>query len=190
MGREQDRRAAIAKAQIELNKKLAYLDTETTGLRDTDQIVEICLIDNDGAVLLDSLIKPTVPIPPDATRVHGITNAMVSNAPTWPEVWPRLEPILAERRLAIYNADYDVRLLQQTQRVHGLTWDLPLSQFCIMKLYAQYRGDWNARSGSYRWVSLDDARWQCHLELPNAHRAKADTLLARAVLHYIAAQKA
>jgi DNA polymerase III subunit epsilon len=190
MGREQDRKAAIAKAQIELNKKLAYLDTETTGLKDRDQIVEICLIDNDGVVLIDSLVKPTVKIPFDATRVHGITEAMVSNAPTWAELWPQLEPILAERRLAIYNADYDLRLMQQSHRVHGLSWQTPISQFCIMKLYAQYRGDWNARSGSYRWVSLDDARWQCHLALPNAHRAKADTLLARAVLQYVAAQKA
>jgi DNA polymerase-3 subunit epsilon len=189
MGREQDRLAAIAKAQIELNKKLAYLDTETTGLKDHDQIVEICVIDNDGTVLIDSLVKPTVKMPLDATRIHGITDAMVSNAPTWPELWPQLEPIFAERRLAIYNADYDLRLLQQSHRAHRLTWQTTLSHFCIMKLYAQYRGEWNARSGSYRWVSLDDARWQCHLDLPNAHRAKADTLLARAVLHYVAAQK-
>ena len=64
-----------------------------------------------------------------------------------------------------------------------------LSHFCIMKLYAQFRGDWNARAGSYRWHGLDDARWQCGLNLSNAHRAHADTLLARAVLHYVAAQR-
>jgi hypothetical protein len=58
-----------------------------------------------------------------------------------------------------------------------------------MKLYARFRGDWNSRAGSYRWYSLDDARWQCGLELPNAHRAHADTLLARAVLNFIAAQR-
>ncbi len=190
MGREQDRKAAIAKAQIELNKKLAYLDTETTGLKAHDQIVEICLIDNDGAVLIDSLVKPTVKIPSDATRIHGITDAMVSHAPTWPELWPQLEPLFAERRIAIYNADYDLRLMKQSHRVHGLIWQTTISQFCIMKLYAQYRGNWNAWSGSYRWVSLDDARWQCHLEFPNAHRARADTLLARAVLQVVAAQKA
>jgi hypothetical protein len=38
----------------------------------------------------------------------------------------------------------------------------------------------NSRAGNYRWHSLDDARWQCGLDLPNAHRAQADTLLARA----------
>src|SRR5512143_110571 len=161
MGREQERRAAIAKAQSELNKKPAYLDTETTGLKDYDQIVEICLIDNDGAVLIDSLVKPTVKIPFDATRVHGITDAMVSNAPTWPEVWPHVEALLTTRRIAIYNAEYDLRLMKQSHLAHHLIWSPVLSQFCIMKLYAQFRGDWNSRTGNYRWYSLDDARGQC-----------------------------
>ena len=67
MGREHDRRAAIAQAQIELNKKPIYLDTETTGLKDFDQIVEICLLEHDGSIALQSLVKPTVKIPPDAT---------------------------------------------------------------------------------------------------------------------------
>src|SRR5512137_696491 len=101
MGREQDRRAAIAQAQIELNKRPIYLDTETTGLKNADQIVEICLLDHDGTVLVDSLVRPTVKIPPDATRVHHITDAMVAAAPTWPELWPQLEPLLTQRRIVI-----------------------------------------------------------------------------------------
>jgi DNA polymerase-3 subunit epsilon len=188
MGREQNRRAAIALAQIELNKKPIYLDTETTGLKDYDQIVEICLLDHDGSIAFQSLVKPTVKIPPDATRVHHITDALVSTAPTWPEIWPQVEAVVTVRRIAIYNADYDLRLMQQSNRAHGLAWSTPISHFCIMKLYAQFRGDWNSRAGNYRWHSLDDARWQCGLDLPNAHRAQADTLLARAVLHYVAAQ--
>jgi DNA polymerase-3 subunit epsilon len=189
MGREQDRRAAIAQAQIELNKQLIYLDTETTGLKDRDQIVEICLLDHDGSIVFESLVKPTVKIPPDATRVHHITDALVSTAPTWPEIWPQVEAVLTTRRIAIYNAEYDLRLMQQSHRAHGLAWSTSLNHFCIMKLYAQFRGDWNARAGNYRWYSLDDARWQCGLNLPNAHRAHADTLLARAVLHYVAAHR-
>lgn len=189
MGREHDRRAAIAQAQIELNKKPIYLDTETTGLKDTDQIVEICLLEHDGSIALQSLVKPTGKIPPDATRVHHITDAMVSTAPAWPELWPQLEAILTTRRIAIYNAEYDLRLLKQSHTAHGLSWSASLSSLCIMKLYAQFRGDWNSRAGNYRWYSLDDARAQCGLNLPNAHRAQADTLLARAVLHYVAAQR-
>jgi len=189
MGREHDRRAAIAQAQIELNKKPIYLDTETTGLKDTDQIVEICLLDHDGSIAFQSLVKPSVKIPPDATRVHHITDAMVSAAPTWPELWPQLEPLLSTRRIAIYNAEYDLRLLKQSHVAHKLDWSTAISSFCIMKLYAQFRGDWNSRAGNYRWHSLDDARAQCGLDLPNAHRAQADTLLARAVLQYVAVQR-
>ena len=189
MGREQDRRAAIAQAQIELNKKPIYLDTETTGLKDHDQIVEICLLEHDGSIAFQSLVKPTVKIPPDATRVHHITDAMVSTTPTWAEIWPQIETLLTARRIAIYNADYDLRLLKQSHLAHGLSWSAPVNSFCIMKLYAQFRGDWNSRTGNYRWHSLDDARAQCGLDLPNAHRAHADTLLARAVLQHIAAQR-
>jgi DNA polymerase-3 subunit epsilon len=189
MGREHDRRAAIAQAQIELNKKPIYLDTETTGLKERDQIVEICLLEHDGSVALHSLVRPIVKIPLDATRVHHITDAMVSTAPTWLELWPQLEAILTTRRIAIYNAEYDLRLMQQSHRAHGLNWSVVISSFCIMKLYAQFRGDWNSRAGNYRWHSLDDARAQCGLDLPNAHRAQADTLLARAVLQFIAVQR-
>ena len=189
MSREQDRRAAIAQAQIELNKKLIYLDTETTGLNDLDQIVEICLLDHDGSLAFQSLVKPTVQIPAEATRIHHLTDALVSTAPTWPEVWQQVEAILTTRRIAIYNAEYDLRLMRQSHRAYGLAWSTPVNHFCVMKLYAQFRGEWNSRTRNYRWHSLDDARWQCSLDLPNAHRAHADTLLARAVLHYVAAQR-
>jgi DNA polymerase III subunit epsilon len=189
MGREHDRRAAVVQAQIELNKKPICLDTETTGLKENDQIVEICLLEHDGSIVFESLVKPTVKIPPDAMRVHHITDAMVSTAPAWPEIWQQVETILTTRRIAIYNAEYDLRLMLQSHRAHGLAWSASISHFCVMKLYARFRGDWNSRAGSYRWYSLDDARWQCGLDLPNAHRAHADTLLARAVLNFIAAQR-
>lgn len=52
------------------------LDTETTGLDNTAEIVEISVINDQGEVLLDTLIKPTKPIPGDATAIHGITNEM------------------------------------------------------------------------------------------------------------------
>jgi DNA polymerase-3 subunit epsilon len=189
LSREQARREAVAKAQIELRKQPVYLDTETTGLKPTDQIVEIRFVDHDGSVLFESLVKPTIAIPSDAARVHGITAATVKDAPSWPEIWPQVEAILSTRRVAIYNADYDLRLIQQTQRVHRLAWQTAVSNVCIMLLYAQFRGEWDSRRGGYRWHSLENARLQCRLSLPNAHRARADALLARAVLEYMAQQR-
>jgi hypothetical protein len=49
-----------------------------------------------------------------------------------------------------------------------------------MKLYADF-------IGSRRWQRLEEAGRQCRLELPNSHRAKDDTLLARAVFQYMVA---
>ncbi|MCW3664158.1 3'-5' exonuclease, partial [Burkholderia cenocepacia] len=56
------------------------LDTETTGLDESAEIVEIAVIDDAGNVLLNTLVKPKHPIPNSATAIHGITNAMVATA--------------------------------------------------------------------------------------------------------------
>ncbi len=185
-----NRQAAIAQAQIELNRQPVYLDTETTGLGDADQIVEIGIVDGEGSVLFESLVKPIGRMTPDAMRVHHITDAMVANAPTWKEVWPQVEAVLTGRRIGIYNADFDLRMLRQSHRAHQLPWQpQAVSSFCIMKLYARFRGERNYRTGDFRWHSLDEAGYQCRIDLPNAHRAAADALLARAILYYIAEAK-
>jgi hypothetical protein len=48
-----------------------FLDTETTGLSgERDRIVEIAIIGDDGSVLVDTLVNPRVPIPPEATAIR------------------------------------------------------------------------------------------------------------------------
>jgi DNA polymerase III subunit epsilon len=190
MNRTSPRLIAIERAQAELLRQPVYLDTETTGLNPDDQIVDICIVDHAGAVLVDSLVKPTRRIPASASAIHGITDAMVQTAPTWPELWPRVQAALAGRRVAIYNADYDVRLLRQTHRAHGLPWPLAgVDSFCVMNLYAQFIGEWDARHNKYRVYRLDVAARRCNLpDAGPAHRARADALSARGVLHYVADQ--
>lgn len=174
-----------AKELVALNP--VYLDTETTGLDSAAQIVEICVLDSDGSVLVDSLVRPTIRIPREATAVHHLTDAVVSGAPTWAQLWPRVAQALTGRAIAIYNAEYDHRLMQQSHHAYGLRWEWPPASFaCVMLLYAQYRGEWNARYGNYRWHKLEEAGAQCGLTLPNTHRAQADALLARSVLHTLA----
>jgi DNA polymerase-3 subunit epsilon len=176
------RELAIQQAQDEILHKPVYLDTETTGLEEFDQIVEICVLDSNGSVLVDSLIKPTCKIPAGVIKLHGITDEMVKDKPTWPEIWPSVQAALTGRHVAIYSADYDVRMMKQSHRHHAMRWKLKGADFfCIMKLYAQFRGEWNDYRGTYRWHKLVEAGRQCKIELPNAHRAKADALLARAV---------
>lgn len=183
-----DRLAAVQTAQKILSQSPVYLDTETTGIDNRSEIVEICIVDHQGKVLLDSLIKPMGYIPFDATNIHGITDDMVVNEPGWIDLWPEIKSLLTGKNVCIYNADFDLRLIKQTNKIYNLSDQIGLNtQFsCIMKLYAQYYGRWNPRRGSYRWQSLDAARAQLGLSMPNSHRAKDDTLLAREVLLAIA----
>jgi len=181
-------RAAIAvRAQQILAGRPLFLDTETTGLDPRAEIVEIAIIDHDGSMLLESLVKPTRRTPRDAVRVHGIDDRMVADAPSWADLWPQVQGILSGRRVGIYNAEFDLRMIQQSHIAHGITNGRAGSRaFCIMKLYAEFYGERNRRYGGYRWQSLDKAARQCGIDLPNSHRAGDDAQLARAVLRFMA----
>ncbi len=184
----QARREAAHLARLRLQSNPLYLDTETTGLGPQDEIIEVCLLDSEGGVLFESLIRPMQPIPMDAVALHGITDVMVAEAPRWPEVWPSVRGHLTGRPVAVYNAEFDSRLLRQSHARHALADAVDTSAFfCLMLLYAQFRGAWDASRRSFRWHSLETARRQAGLPFPNAHRARDDAFLARALLHYMAA---
>ncbi|MGD9092824.1 MAG: 3'-5' exonuclease [Anaerolineales bacterium] len=183
-----DRKSAIQTARRILLRAPLYLDTETTGIDQKSEIVEICIIDNKGKVIFDSLIKPTKAIPYDAISIHGITDDMVIDAPRWFELWPEIRSLLSRKTVCIYNADYDVRLIKQTNLIYKIPFQIsPETQFrCIMKLYAQFYGQWNPTRRSYRWFSLEAAGKHLGIPLSNTHRARDDTLLAKSVLEKIA----
>jgi len=65
------------------------IDTETTGLDDQAQIVQIGVIDLAGNVLLDALVRPSIPIPPAAVAVHHIGDEAVMHALAWPALYRR-----------------------------------------------------------------------------------------------------
>jgi DNA polymerase-3 subunit epsilon len=189
MNRKQHRLEAILIAKQKLGQNPVYLDAETTGTGERDEIIEVAIVNHDGSVLVDSFVKPVGKISPDAYAIHGITEESLKSAPTWVEVWPQVEGALRGRILGIYNADFDIRMMQQSHQISGMDWHPPYSDFfCIMKLYAQFFGEWNPSTRDYRWQKLDAARWQANLAIPNSHRAKDDTLLAWALLHYMAEQ--
>ncbi|MBX3000022.1 MAG: 3'-5' exonuclease [Caldilineaceae bacterium] len=181
------RQATIEEARRLLAQRPIYLDTETTGLDGRAEIIEIAILDWDGNLLLQSLVKPRFPIPDDVTHIHGITNAHVREAPTWLDLWPQLQSILHGQTVGIYNADFDLRMMAQSHHFARIPWQQDgLSSFCIMQLYARFYGE--RRYNGFRWQSLAKAAIQCRLPLANSHRAVDDALLARAVLHYVAEQ--
>ncbi|MCJ7624506.1 MAG: 3'-5' exonuclease [Anaerolineaceae bacterium] len=184
-----DRNNAIREAQDFLAQKPIYLDTETTGLKDNDEIVEIAIIDHDGSILFDELVRPAKKIPFDATRIHGITDSMVASARKWPVIWPLVRIIIISRMTGIYNAEYDVRMMKQSFTNYGLPWKDTLRTFDVIALYSKYYGEWDSRRASYRYQSLKKAGGHFRIPLQNSHRAKDDCLLTRDVLHHIANSK-
>jgi DNA polymerase III subunit epsilon len=61
-----------------------YYDTETTGTRpEKDRIVEIAAYDPENNKSFQQLVQPGIPIPEEATAIHGITNEMIANAPSF-----------------------------------------------------------------------------------------------------------
>ena len=175
----QTRRRAIKTALEYWLARPLFIDTETTGLDGLAEIVEISILDREGDVLMDSLVKPMRRIPQDVIRVHGIANEMVQDAPTWAEIWPQVEDILKDRYVGVYNAEFDLRMMRQSHRANDMAWRFRDNRFfCIMKLYAQFRG-------AYRWQKLEAAGRQCGIALPNSHRAKDDALLAKAVMQHM-----
>lgn len=183
------RAEAIKTAHELISMNPLYLDTETTGIGPHDNILEIAIIDHQGEVLMDTLVNPVGKISPEAFSIHGIDSAQLLQAPDWNQVWSQVEPILAGRLVGIYNAEFDLRMMEQSHRRHWMQWVLPhgMSPFCIMRLYAKFYGQWDPRRGNYRWHSLDAAGRQCGIHLPNSHRAKDDALLTQSILNYIAA---
>jgi DNA polymerase-3 subunit epsilon len=171
-----------------LAAKPVYLDTETTGLNASDEIVEISIVDHDGTMLLETLVKPSRPIPAEATAIHGITNEDVQSSRAWPIIWTQVKPLLSGRVVVIYNDDFDTRMMRQSYERYNLKWNERVNSFDLLKLYAEYRGESDPRRGGYRYHSLALAGHQCGIALPNAHRATADTLLTRALMLHIAGQ--
>lgn len=157
-----------------------YLDTETTGIDGRAEIVEIAVVDHGGATLLDTLIRPDDIIPAEVTRIHGIDDTMVADAPRWPDVYPLLAEIIHGRTVVVYNAEFDFRLVNQMNRRSGYplradAWD------CAMKQYAGYASEWHARYGNYRWHKLGVALTHFG-HSASGHRACADAAACRLVV--------
>jgi len=179
---------AIKQAKAWLARAPLYLDTETTGLGPDAEIVEIAIVDTEGRPLVNTLVRPQGEVPPDASRVHGLTTAMLQSAPTWAQLWPQIQAVMAGRLVLMYNADYDVRLMRQTTERYGLAFDIPGVEFGdLLMLYSEFKGV-RGQNGSLRRWRLEQAGRELQIPLPNSHRALDDTLLTREVHRKIAAQ--
>lgn len=177
----------IQRAQQILAYQPVFMDTETTGMTNSDVVIEIGVVDLAGNTLFESLVKPSIPIPPDSIAVHGITEGMVASAPSWTDIWPDLQAVFQGRFVGMYNLDFDLRMMKQTHARYWLDWPMDDKRFfCVMKLYAAFYGQPSRIGRGFRFHKLEVAGAACGIPLPNAHRAVDDALLTAALFKYIA----
>jgi DNA polymerase III epsilon subunit-like protein len=157
------------------------LDTETTDLH--GEVIDLAIVDAAGQTQFNALIKPVGRISAAARAVHHIDHAMLSDAPTFAQVWPQVSALLVGKIVVAYNADFDFRMIASSLSAHHLATEVARHQqtrelwHCLMRHYAQH-------VGMYRWPRLEIALKQQGLPASNTHRAHADaraayTLLAR-----------
>src|SRR5687768_16498913 len=161
---------------------MASLDFETTGIDPHhDRVLSYALLDESG-VEITGLVNPGVSIPPAAAEVHGITEAMLANAPSSTEglaVVVDWVHSLVERQVAlvVFNASYDLTMLQAEATRLGLR-QPDWSRLLVVDPFVV---DWGIERGSRGQRRLIDVASYYGVSLDNAHDATCDARAAREV---------
>ncbi len=164
--------------ELKLEKPLAFFDLETTGLKvAVDRIVEISILKlgPDGSKIVKTQkINPTIPIPPQISIIHGITDADVRDEPTFVEIAEDLNKLLENCDLAGYNSSrFDIPLLVEEFLRAGIEFDLRNRRFIdVQNIF--HKMEPRTLKAAYKFY--------CKKELSKAHSAEADTLATYEIL--------
>ncbi|WP_299904661.1 3'-5' exonuclease [uncultured Paracoccus sp.] len=105
-------------------------DTETTGLTDSDRILQIAGLRIAGGRLtgerFETLVQPGRPIPAASTRIHGITDAMVADAPLKAAALTAFQHFCDEATLVAHNAPFDMGFLRRAAPETGAHFTNPV----------------------------------------------------------------
>ena len=157
--------------ELNLTRPLAIFDLETTGIRvATDRIVEICIIrvePDNNSITRTFKINPEIPIPLDATLIHGISDEDVKDAPTFKELSAELYELFRDCDLSGYNSNkFDIPLLVEEFLRADIDFDLRDRYFIDVQNIFHKMEPRNLRA-AYKFY--------CDRELEDAHTAEADT---------------
>lgn len=136
--------------------RVVFLDTETTGLGNRDEIIQFAIYNIHGQELCKTLVAMTKrkTIPRAASDVHGIKKKDLDGKPTYTQLSQHLEMLLHGKRIIAYNAEFDFRMMHQTYSVAGGYRPDPKQWECAMKVYAAFYGEINPLFGDYKWQKL------------------------------------
>src|SRR5690554_5909767 len=164
--------------KLNLKNPLVFFDLETTGINITkDRIVEISLLKiypNGKEELKSRLINPEMPIPAQATAIHGITDDDVKDCPTFRQVAKSLAEMLEGCDLAGYNSSrFDVPMLAEEFLRAGIDFDMSKRKFVDVQIIF-HKKEQRTLEAAYAFY--------CNKKLDNAHSAETDTIATYEVL--------
>ncbi|MBS1511497.1 MAG: 3'-5' exonuclease [Bacteroidetes bacterium] len=155
---------------LQLTRPIAFLDLETTGVSlSTDRIIEIAItkIQPDGSRQTKrKLVNPQMPIPAASSEVHGITDAMVKDAPTFKQIANEIKMFMEGCDLGGYNSNrFDIPILMEEFLRAGMDVDLSKRKMVDVQ-HIFYTMEPRTLSAAYKFF--------CQKELTDAHSAEAD----------------
>ena len=159
--KEQERRKQEAEKEIiekkkdEKRKKLLlnpiFFDVETTGVNyEKDEIIQLSIIDKDGEILFNHLIKPEHKRQwKTAEEINGISYSMVKKEKTFDYYYNEIQDIFDSASVIVaYNTSFDIKFIRNAGIMYKReTMDLMLD-------YAKIAGDWDFDRREYRWKKL------------------------------------
>ena len=155
---------------LQLKRPIAFIDLETTGVSlSTDRIVEIAIIKllpDDTRLVKRKLINPQMPIPKVTSDIHGITDDMVKDAPTFKQVANEVKVFIEGCDLGGYNSNrFDIPILMEEFLRVGFEIDLSKRKMVDVQ-HIFYTMEPRTLSAAYKFF--------CAKELVDAHSAEAD----------------
>ncbi|MFT3981518.1 MAG: 3'-5' exonuclease [Ferruginibacter sp.] len=166
---------------LQLTKPVAFIDLETTGVNlSTDRIVEIAIVKllPDGTKQTKrKLINPQMPIPASSSDIHGITDEMVKDAPTFKQAANEIKQFLDQCDLGGYNSNrFDIPMLMEEFLRSEMDVDLSDRKMIDVQ-HIFYQMEPRTLAAAYKFF--------CSKELVNAHSAEVDI---NATIEVLAAQ--
>lgn len=164
--------------ELSLTRPICFFDLETTGVNvSKDKIVEISILKvfpNGNKESKTWLVNPEMPIPPQTTAVHGITDDKVANEPTFKQLSKSIYEMIKGSDLAGFNSDrFDIPLLAEEMLRAEI--DVDFKKFLTVDVQTIFhKMEKRNLSAAYKFY--------CGKELENAHSAEADTTATYEVL--------
>lgn len=151
-----DRRTARAWAdeRLQAPDRWALLALSTAGPEPGDEVVEVCVTDTSGEVLLNALLQPRNMATRDrvmgaeAARLHGIRDDMLIIAPPAADVLGRLTSLLKGRGVIMHNVEFGLPMLEATCTRNQAS--CPVSEpDDLLAWEALSRAEWSPYDGHY-----------------------------------------